>query len=193
MSSGLGLPYSISLLYSSTFWGYSKGSWANSNYEFVGIKRIKCYLPQKIHLRCNNTWAYISDIKVKGGAWQCRTVWVLHYQLMNKKELISHRDHDTYLIIQLIIRHSECLPCQAMLIKGVGLQLISAASVADSINRFIIYLTINKYSRPSLLTSLLPLNALFLHLPPRRQWFWNEYRGGWLEQRNWVSTIGNCL
>ena len=54
MSSGLGLPYSISLLYGSTFWGYSKSSRANSNHEFVGIKRIKCYLPRKIHWRCNN-------------------------------------------------------------------------------------------------------------------------------------------
>jgi len=54
MSSGLGLPYSISLLYGSTFWEYSKGSRVNSNYEFIGIKRIKCYLPWKIHLRCNN-------------------------------------------------------------------------------------------------------------------------------------------
>jgi len=53
MSSGLGLPYSISLLYGSMFWGYSKDSRANSNYEFVGIKRIKCYLPWKIHLWCN--------------------------------------------------------------------------------------------------------------------------------------------
>jgi len=57
MSSGLGLPYSISLLYGSTFWGYSKGSRANFNYEFVGIKHIKYYLPWKIHLQCNNVTA----------------------------------------------------------------------------------------------------------------------------------------
>ena len=44
----------MSLLYGSTFWGYRKGSRVNSNYEFAGIKHIKCYLPRKICLRCNN-------------------------------------------------------------------------------------------------------------------------------------------
>ena len=53
MSFGLVLPYSMSLLYGSMLWGYRKGSRANSNYEFVGIKRIKCYLPWKICLWCN--------------------------------------------------------------------------------------------------------------------------------------------
>ena len=53
MSFGLVLPYSMSLLYGSMLWGYRKGSRANFNYEFVGIKRIKCYLPWKICLWCN--------------------------------------------------------------------------------------------------------------------------------------------
>ena len=44
----------MSLLYGGTFWGYRKGSRANSNYKFIGIKHIKCYFPWKIHLLCNN-------------------------------------------------------------------------------------------------------------------------------------------
>jgi len=67
MSSGLGLPYSISLLYGSTFWEYSKGFRANSNYEFIGIKRIKCYLPRKIHSRCNNAFGDVPR------NWSCKS------------------------------------------------------------------------------------------------------------------------
>ena len=57
MSSSLVITCSMSSSYGITFWGYRKGSRANSNYEFVGIKRIKCYFPWKIHLRYNNVQA----------------------------------------------------------------------------------------------------------------------------------------
>jgi len=45
----------MSLSYGITFWGYRKGSRANSNQEFIGITCIKCYLLRKIHLRHNST------------------------------------------------------------------------------------------------------------------------------------------
>ena len=54
MSSSLVITCSMSSSYGITFWGYRKGSRANSNYEFVGIKHIKCYFPRKIRLQCNS-------------------------------------------------------------------------------------------------------------------------------------------
>jgi len=43
----------MSLLYGIMFWEYRKGSRVNSNQEFVVIKLIKCYFPQKICLQYN--------------------------------------------------------------------------------------------------------------------------------------------
>ena len=54
MSSSLVTTCSMSSSYGIMFWGYRKGSRANSNYEFIGIKHIKCYFLQKIRLRCNS-------------------------------------------------------------------------------------------------------------------------------------------
>jgi len=59
MSSRLIITCSMYLSYSVTFWEYRKGSRANYNWESVGIKYIKCYLPRKICLRHNTvliTW-----------------------------------------------------------------------------------------------------------------------------------------
>ena len=54
MSSSLVITCSMSSSYGITFWGYRKGSRTNSNYEFVGIKHIKCYFPWKICLWYNS-------------------------------------------------------------------------------------------------------------------------------------------
>jgi len=56
MSSRSIITYSMYLSYSVMFWGYRKGSRANSNWEFIGITCIKCYLSWKICLRHNSAW-----------------------------------------------------------------------------------------------------------------------------------------
>jgi len=55
--------------YNVMFWGYKKGSRANSNWESVGIKYIKCYLPQKICLQCNNTLSvdFVVELPLSSG------------------------------------------------------------------------------------------------------------------------------
>jgi len=54
-SSRLIITCSMYSSYNITFWGYRKGSRANSNWEFIVIKLIKYYLLQKIHLQHNST------------------------------------------------------------------------------------------------------------------------------------------
>jgi len=56
----------MSSSYGITFWGYRKGSRANSNYEFISIKHIKCYFPQKIRLRCNSVNPPPPPIEIDG-------------------------------------------------------------------------------------------------------------------------------
>jgi len=103
MSSGLGLPYSISLLYGSMFWGYSKGSRANSNYEFIGIKCIKCYLPWKIHLRCDSACPFLIKI------FLCS----LHRQESYREDFLSR--NDLLCILETII--AQHMPCKLSLLS----------------------------------------------------------------------------